>query len=120
MDKDKSAQANACSRQIAKVIRWNVLGLYHHNGNRLNKTITYNLDILTKNKNRQAVFNGNAIPCSKFNKLFKSMVSNQKNLNQVGIDEFLCALRSHNVKKDECSFKPLKFKNDNVAPYSAH
>ena len=47
------------------------------------------------------------------------MVSNQKNLNQAGIDEFLSALRSLGVKKDEISGEPLKIKYTNVAPYGA-
>ena len=47
------------------------------------------------------------------------MVSNQQNLNQVGIDEFLRALRSLGVKKDEISGEPLKIKYKNVAPYGA-
>ena len=48
------------------------------------------------------------------------MVSNQQNLNQVGIDEFLRALRSLGVKKDYISGEPLKIKYSNVAPYSTH
>ena len=45
------------------------------------------------------------------------MVSNQQNLNQVGIDEFLRALRSLGVKNDDKSGEPLKIKYSNVAPY---
>ena len=48
------------------------------------------------------------------------MVSNQQNLNQVGIDEFLCALRSLGVKIDNISGEPLKIKYSSVAPYSTH
>ena len=48
------------------------------------------------------------------------MVSNQQNLNQVGIDEFLRALRRFGVKKDDISGEPLKIKYSNVAPYSTH
>ena len=48
------------------------------------------------------------------------MVSNQQNLNQVGIDEFLRALRSLGVKKDDISGEPLKLKYNNVAPYNTH
>ena len=47
------------------------------------------------------------------------MVSNQQNLNQVGIDEFFRALRSLGVKKDEISNESLKIKYKNVAPYGA-
>ena len=47
------------------------------------------------------------------------MMSNQQNLNQVGIDEFLCALQSLGVKKDEISGEPQKIKYKNVAPYGA-
>ena len=48
------------------------------------------------------------------------MVSNQQNLNQVGIDEFLSALRSLGVKIDDISGEPLKIKYSNVAPYNTH
>ena len=48
------------------------------------------------------------------------MVSNQQNLNQVGIDEFLRALRSLGVNKDDISGEPLKMKYSNAAPYSTH
>ena len=47
------------------------------------------------------------------------MVSNQQDLHQVGIDDFLRALRNLGVKKDEISGEPLKIKYKNVAPYSA-
>ena len=46
------------------------------------------------------------------------MVSNQQNLNQVGIGEFLRALRIFGVKENDISGKPLKIKYSNVAPYS--
>ena len=46
------------------------------------------------------------------------MLSNKENLNQVGIDEFLRALRSLGVKKDDISGEPLKIKYSNVALYS--
>ena len=48
------------------------------------------------------------------------MVSNQQNLNQVGIDEFLRALRSLGVKKDDISGKPLIIKYSSMVPYSIH
>ena len=47
-------------------------------------------------------------------------MSNQQNLNQVGIDEFLRALRSLGVKKDDLSGEPLKIKYSNVALFSTH
>ena len=64
-------------------------------------------DILTRNENGEAEIYGNAIPCSNFKSLFKSMLSNQQNFNQVGIDEFIRALRSLGVKKDDISGKLL-------------
>ena len=48
------------------------------------------------------------------------MVSNPQNLNQVGIDEFLRALRSLGVKKDDISGEPVKIKYSNVSPSSTH
>ena len=48
------------------------------------------------------------------------MVSNQQNLNQVGIDEFLRALRSLGVKKDDISGETLQIKYSNVSPNSTH
>ena len=41
-------------------------------------------------------------------------------MDQVGIDEFLCALRSLGVKKDDLSGEPLKIKYSNVALYSTY
>ena len=48
------------------------------------------------------------------------MVSNQQNLNQVGIDDFLRGLRSLDVNKDDISGEPLKLKYSNVAPFGNH
>ena len=48
------------------------------------------------------------------------MVSNQQIINQVGIDEFLCDLRSFGVKKDDISGEPLKIMYNIVASYSTH
>ena len=48
------------------------------------------------------------------------MVSNQQNLNQVGIDEFLRALKSIGVKINDISGELYKIKYSNVAPYSTH
>ena len=79
-------------------------------GHTLLKKITEHADILTWNENGEAVIYGNAIPGSNFKSLFKSMVSNQQNLNQVGIDKFLRALRSLGVNKDYISGEPLKIK----------
>ena len=67
-------------------------------------------NIFTRNENGEAVVYVDAIPGSNFKSLFKSMVSNQQNLNQVGSDEFLRALRSLGVKKDYISGEPLKIK----------
>ena len=105
---------------MARVVRWNVPGLYQQNAHRLLKKITKHADILTRNENGEAVVYGDAIPGSNFKSLFKSMVSNQQNLNRVGFDEFLRALQSLNVKKDDISGELLKIKYSNVAPYSTH
>ena len=48
------------------------------------------------------------------------MVSNQQDLHQVGIDEFLRALRSLGDKKDDISGEPLKIKYSSVALFGAH
>ena len=42
---------------------------------------------------------GDAIFYNNFKSLFKSIISNQQNLNQVGIDKFLRALSSLGIKK---------------------
>ena len=120
VEKNKSAQASALSPLMAIVIRWNVPGLYQQKAFRLLKKITEHADILTRNENGEAVINENAIPGSNFKSVFKSIVSDQQNLNQVGIDEFLRALRSLGVKKDDISGEPLKIMYSNVAPYSTH
>ena len=105
---------------MARVIQCNVPGLYQQKAHRLLKKITEHPDIVTRNENGEAVVDGDAIPGSNFKSLFKSMVSNQQNLNQVGIDEFLRSLRSLLVKKDDISGEPLIIKYSNVAPYSTH
>ena len=115
-EKNKSDQARALSPQMARVIRWNVPGLYQQKAHRLLKKITEHPNILTRNENGEAVVYGDAIPGSNFKSLFKSMVSNQQNLNQVSIDEFLRALRSLGVKKDDISGEPLKIKYSSVVP----
>ena len=105
---------------MARVIRWNIPGLYQQKGHKLLQKITEHADILTRNKSGQAVVYGDAIPNSNFKSLFKLIVSNKQNVNQVGIDKFLPALRSLNFKKDDISGEPLKIKYSNVAPYSTH
>ena len=101
---------------MARVIRWNLPGLNQQEAHRLLKRITENPDFITRNEDGEAVVYGNAIPASNFKSLFTSMVGNQQNLNQVGIDEFLRALRSLGVKKNDISGEPLKLKYSNVAP----
>ena len=76
-------------------------------------------NILTRNEKGEVVVYKDAIPGSNFKSLFKSMVSNQQNLNQVNIDEFLSALQSLGVKKYEISGEPLKIKYKNVPPYGS-
>ena len=120
VDKDKSAQANVLSPQMARVIRWNVPGLYQQNAHRLLKRITAHPVILTRNEIGEAVVYDDASPGSNFKSPFKTMVGNQQNLNHVGIDEFLRALRSLGVKKEDISSEQLKIKYSNVAPYSSH
>ena len=88
-EKDKSNQASVLSPQMAKVIWWNVPRLNQQKAHRLFKKITEHFDILTRNENREAVVNRNASFVSYFKSLFKSMVSNQQNLNQADIDKFL-------------------------------
>ena len=98
----------------------NVPGLYQQKAHRLLKKITEHPNVLSRNENGEAVVYGDAIPGSSFKSLFKSMVSNKQNLNQVGIDEFLRALRSLGVKKDDISGELLKIKYSSVVPYSTH
>ena len=74
---------------------------------------------MIRNKNGKAVVYEDAIPGSNFKSLFKSIVSNQQDLHQVSIDDFLRALRSLGVKKDEISGEPLKIKYKIMAPYGA-
>ena len=119
-EKDKSDQASALPPQMAIVIRWNVPGLYQQKAHWLLKKITEHPNILSKNENGEAVVYGDVIPGSNFKSLFKSMVSTQQNLNQVGIDKFLRELRSLGVKKDDISGELLTIKYSNVALYSTH
>ena len=90
--KDKSAQASALSLQMEWVIRWNIPGVYQQKAYRILKKITDQPDIIIRNENGKAVVYGDAIPGSNFKSLFKSMVSNQQDLHQVGIDDFFSSL----------------------------
>ena len=119
-EKDKSDLASALSPQMARVIQWNVPGIYQLTSHRILKKIIEHPNILTRNDNGEAVVYGDAIPGSNFKSLFISMLSNKQNLNQVDIDEFLRALRSLGVKKDDISGEPLKIKYSNVATNSTH
>ena len=105
---------------MARVIRWNVFGLYQQTVHRLLKKITEHPYFLTRNENGKAVVYEDAIFGSNIKSLFKSIVSNQQNLNQVGIDKFLRALQSLGVKKNDISGEPLKIKYSSVAPYSPY
>ena len=91
-EKDKSAQASAVSPQMERVIRWNIPGVYLQQTHRFLKKIIEQPDILTRNENGEAVVYGDSIFGSNFKVLFKSMVSNQQDLHQVGIDNFHRAL----------------------------
>ena len=66
---------------ITIVIRWNVPGLYPQNAHNLLRSITKHADFLTDNKNGKDVIYKNAIRGSNFKSLFKSIMSNQQNLN---------------------------------------
>ena len=119
-EKDKSDQASALPPQMARVIWWNVPGINQQTAHRLLKKITEHPDIFILNENGEAVVYGDTIPGSNFKSLFKSMLSNQQNFNQVGIDEFLHAIRSRGFKKDKISGEPLKIMYSNVAPCCTH
>ena len=119
-EKNKTAQASDLSIQMERVICLKVPGLYQQKTHRVLNKITEHAKILTRNDNKKAVIYGIAFSGHNFNTLFKSMVNNQQNLNQVYIYEFLCALRSLDAKKDDISGEPLKIKYINVAPYSTH
>ena len=105
---------------MARVIRLKLPGLYQQKVHLLFKKISEHPNILTRNKNGKAVVYGDAIFGSNFKLLFKSIVSNQQNLKQVGIDEFPGALRSLGVKKDDISGEPLKIKYNNLTAYSTY
>ena len=85
---------------------------------RLLKKITEHPAIFNRNENGEAVVYGDAIPNSNYKSIFQSMMSNQQNFNQVGIDEFFRSLRSLNFKKYDISGEHLIINYSNVAPYS--
>ena len=84
--KDKSNQANALSFQMARVIRWNLLGLYQQKAHRILKKSRRIQILLLEMKTGRAVVYKEAIPDRNFKSLFKSMVINQNDLQQVAID----------------------------------
>ena len=69
------------SPQMAKVICWNVHGLYQQKAHWLLKKIMEIADIFTHNYNGTAVVYRDLMLGSNFKLLFKSMLSNQQNLN---------------------------------------
>ena len=71
---------------MASLIQWNVPSLYQQKAHRLLKKNTEHPNIHARNENGEAVVYGDAISVSNFKSLLKLMVSNQQNLNQVGID----------------------------------
>ena len=48
------------------------------------------------------------------------MVSRRQDLRQMGIDEFLSALRSLGIKNNDLSNETLKYKFTKDAPYKLH
>ena len=54
-EKDKSGEASALSPQMARVIWWNVPGLYQQKAHRLLTKITEKANILSRNENGEAV-----------------------------------------------------------------
>ena len=76
-----------------------------------------NKGILEQNEGEKAVVYGKEIPGRNFKSQLTLMVSRRQDLRQVGIDEFLCALRSFGIKKDELSGKTFKHKYIKDAPY---
>ena len=55
-------------------------------------------DIFTSNNKGKVVVKQNSIPNSNFKLVFKSMVSDQQNLNWMGINEFFNALKRLSFK----------------------
>ena len=62
LKKKISQLRRALSPQMARVIRWNVPGLYQQKAHRFLKKITKHADILTRIENGEAVIYENAIP----------------------------------------------------------
>ena len=93
---------------MTRVIRWNKPGVYQQQAHRLLKKITEQPDVFTRNEYKEAVVDGDAIFSSNFKSCFKSMVSNQHDLHQVGIDYFLRGLRSVDVNKMKLFVNRLK------------
>ena len=117
---EEPAPGSGLFPNLKTVIRWNIDGLYQAKARKLLKRITENKGILDQNEAGEAVVYGEAIPGSNFKSLFTSMVSRRQDLRQVSIEEFLRALRSLGIKKDDLSGETLKFKYTKEAPYKAH
>ena len=117
---EEPAPGSNLSPNLKTVIKWNIDGLYKAKARKLLKRITENKGILDRNEAVEAVVYREAIPGSNFKSLFTSMVSRRQDLRQVGIDEFLRALRSLGIKKDDLSGETLKYKYTKDALYKVN
>ena len=81
---------------------------YELKARNLMSKIRDNPDILRASRNGEIEVNGEKIPGSNFDDLFKSMVGRKQNLNLPGIAQFIGALRQMGVRSSELSGSELK------------
>jgi len=93
---------------LLAVRRMGIKGIYAEKAERLYDKILAHPKVLTRNEQGELVLNGEPQPGTSFDKLFTSMVSQARDLNQTGMKRFLGALRQIGVRADELSGKNLR------------
>jgi hypothetical protein len=108
-EEDEEIKANALFTPTTRLVRnIGVQPMYENKARNLMTKIRDNPDILKASRTGEIEVNGETVPGSNFNNLFKSMVGRKQNLNLPGIAQFLTALRQMGVKSSELSGQEVK------------
>ena len=108
-EEDVEAQEDITFTPTTKLVRkMGVQPQYEIKARNLMAKIRDNPEIIRASGTGEIEVNGEPIPGSNFNSLFKSMVGRKQNLNLPGIAQFLGALRQMGVRSSELSGTDVK------------
>jgi hypothetical protein len=103
-EEDVEAKIDNTFTPTTKLVRQiGVQPQYEQKARNLMSKIRDNPEILRASRTGEIEVNGEVVPESNFDDLFKSMVGRKQNLNLPGIAQFLGALRQMNVRSSELS-----------------